>query len=181
MQISRQNAAPGPVENHSGDAPGDAQGDGNGLVEKKTSFSLIPWTLIPRGVPLTGCSMFARPFVLQTGIWLISELVVHGRIPAVVSPAVSRLRLHVTRVSLYLSLALHLSVSLFISFADRVSLNLRLIGIYRTCSCVHAYKYLLRVERFDLYFRRSFYLMTWILTDFYFKMVVTRNAMYFEI
>lgn len=59
--------------------------------------------------------MFARPFVLQTGIWLISELVVHGRIPVVVSPAVPR---PVTRVSLDFSLALHLSVSLFISFAD---------------------------------------------------------------
>jgi hypothetical protein len=73
--------------------------------------------------------MFARPFVLQTGIWLISELVVHGRIPAVVSPAVSHPFTRNARFSpflsfcLSLSLALHLSVSLFISFVDRVSLD----------------------------------------------------------
>lgn len=34
--------------------------------------------------------MFAQPFVLQTGIWLISELVVHGRIPVVVPTAGTR-------------------------------------------------------------------------------------------
>lgn len=35
-------------------------------------------------MPLTACSMFTRSFVLQTGIWLISELVVHARIPVTI-------------------------------------------------------------------------------------------------
>lgn len=72
-------------------------------------------------MPLTACSMFTRSFVLQTGIWLISELVVHARIPVTIPfrlPLYLPLFLpsfpsHSLVLSLSLSFSLYIYPSLF--------------------------------------------------------------------
>lgn len=90
-----------------------------GQAKKAFRLSLELWS--SGGMPLTACSMFTRSFVLQTGIWLISELVVHARIPVTIPfrlPLYLPLFLpsfpsHSLVLSLSLSFSLYIYPSLF--------------------------------------------------------------------
>ena len=96
-----------------------------GQAKKAFRLSLELWS--PGGMPLTACSMFTRSFVLQTGIWLISELVVHARIPVTIPfrlPLYLPLFLpsfpsHSLVLSLSLSPYLSLSLSIYIHLCSR--------------------------------------------------------------
>lgn len=126
----------------------------NGRAKKAFHLSLELWS--PRGMPLTACSMFTRSFVLQTGIWLISELVVHARIPVTIP---FRLPLYLPFFLPFLY-PLHASVSTSASVFLPTCFSIRAFarplphekrdlsgGIYRTRSRVHANVYSLRKIR----------------------------------